>query len=82
MVICEHCGTEYDSRDGDHIRAGGVGHLPWLCRDALRSALDAYGAAYKLWADALYARGDKPDPWRFTDFVRENVRDAMTKTTR
>jgi hypothetical protein len=41
MTTCEHCGTEYDKHDPDHIRAGGVGHLPWLCRDALKAHRDA-----------------------------------------
>ena len=49
---------------------------PEDCIPALRRALDAYGAAYKLWADAEYALGRKPDPWRFTDIVRETVREA------
>lgn len=34
---CEHCGEDYDPRDGDHMRHGGTGHLPWLCRDALKA---------------------------------------------
>ena len=81
MSTCGRCGLPVSS--GICAPEPRVFHdKPEDCIPDLRRALDAYGAAYKLWADAMYARGDKPDPWRFTDFVRENVRDAMTKTAR
>jgi hypothetical protein len=57
MTTCEHCGAEYDRCDPDHIRAGGVGHLPWLCRDVLRKRLAISDAAH------LTTKRDASDAW-------------------
>jgi hypothetical protein len=78
---CEHCGTEYDPRDPDHVRSGGAGHLPWLCRDILKTQRDeavAWQAAKQEWIDVATRTlatipADHPKPARTRGVIVDSV---------
>lgn len=43
--------------------------------EAAERGRDAYGNAYKVWADAEYKAGHRPDPWQFTESIRTAIRE-------
>ena len=68
---CAVCGATYDPRDGDHVRAGGADHLPWLCRDVLRAHVSA--AEY-----ALTVEHDRAERYRKALVARRGMSGPTT----